>query len=108
MALVKLITDVTPITSVYKIEELHLHIVSCHIALFMTQSNWYHVIKPATRIFTSPILITGMLICIVGKKLTNNFAEKTAEKRRAKFDAYLKVMSKIIYPTGWKYTQNLI
>ena len=40
-----------------------------------------------------------MLICIVGKKLTNNFAEKTAEKRRAKFDAYLKVMSKIIYPT---------
>ena len=32
--------------------------------------------------------------------MTNNFAEKTAEKRRAKFDAYLKVMSKIIYPTG--------
>ena len=32
--------------------------------------------------------------------MTNNFAEKTAEKRREKFDAYLKVMSKIIYPTG--------
>ena len=47
-----------------------------------------------------------MLICIVGKKLTNNFAEKTAEKRRAKFDAYLKVMSKIIYPYRMKiYTE---